>query len=58
MNRVYLKDVDDHVPLTSITDEIVRQEIHQPIIERLVGILDGEFEVVVGLVQLIPEEQV
>jgi len=56
--RRYLEDIDDHVPLTTITDEIVRQEVHQPIIERLVGVLDGEFEVVVGLVQLVPEEQV
>jgi len=46
----YLKDVDNHIPLTPIADEIVGQEIHQPIIEGLVGILDGEFEVVVGLV--------
>lgn len=54
----YLKDVDHHIPLTTITDEIVRQEVHQTIIERLVGVLDRKFEVVVGLVQLIPEEQV
>jgi hypothetical protein len=42
--------------LTTVTDEVVRQEVNQAIIKRLVGILNGEFEVVVGLVQLIPEE--
>ena len=56
--RRYLEDIDDHVPLTAITDEIVRQEVHQSIVERLVGVLNGKFEVVVGLVQLVPEEQV
>ena len=54
----YLEEVDDHIPLATITNEVVRQEIHQPIIERLVGVLDGEFKIVVGLVQFIPEEQV
>jgi len=56
--RRYLEDIDDHVPLTTITDEIVRQEVHQPIIEGLVGVFNREFEVVVRLVQLVPEEQV
>jgi len=54
--KEYLEDVDDHIPLTTVTDEIVRQEVHESVIERFVGILNGEFEVVIGLVQLIPEE--
>jgi hypothetical protein len=54
----YLKDVDDHVPLTTVADEVVRQEINQSVVERLLGILDGEFEIIVGLVQFIPKEQV
>ena len=54
----YLKDIDDHIPLTAIADEVIRQKVHQTVIKRLVGVLNGEFEVVVGLVQFIPEEQV
>ena len=55
---MYLEDVDDHIPLATVTDEVVRQEVNEPIIERFFGILNGEFKIVVGLVQLIPEEQV
>lgn len=55
---MYLENVDGHIPLTAVADEIGRQEAHQPVIEWLVGILDGKLEVIVSLVQLVPEEQV
>jgi hypothetical protein len=60
LDKVYLKDVDDHVPLATVSAEIrsVGQEINQPIVERLFGIFNSEFKIVVGLMQLIPEEQV
>lgn len=55
---MYLKDIDGHVPLTAVADEIGRQESHQPVIKWPVGGLDDKLEVIVSLVQLVPEEQV
>ena len=54
----YLEDVDGHVPLTAVADGTDRQEVYQPVIDRFVSVLDGKLEVIVSLVQLIPEEQV
>ena len=56
----HLKYVDNHIPLATVTAQVrgVGQEINQPVIKRLFSILDGEFKIIVGLVQLIPEEQV
>lgn len=59
-SQTYLEEIDDHVPLAPITDEVVRlrQEKNQPVIERFFCILDREFKVVIRLVEFIPEEQV
>lgn len=58
MENTYLEQVDNHVPLTTIADKVVSEEINQSVINRSVGILNREFEVIVGLVQLVPEEEV
>ena len=57
-NKLYLKNVDYHVPLTTVADEVVGEEGDKPIFKRKLGILNSKLEVVVGLVKFIPEEQV
>ena len=37
LNTVLLDDVDDHVPLSSIHDGVLEQEVHQPSVDRLLG---------------------
>ena len=54
----YLEQIDNHVPLAAIADEVVRKVVDKPVIDWQVGMLDRKFEVVVGLVQLVPEEEV
>jgi hypothetical protein len=44
--------------LTAVREGIDGQEVYQPVIEWFPGSLDGKLEVIVSLVQLIPEEQV
>jgi hypothetical protein len=57
-NTIVLKDVDNHVPLTSVTDEVVRKEVNQSVIKRKFCVLNGKLKVIVALVELIIEEQV
>ena len=56
--HIYLQKIDSHVPLTAIADDIARQMAHETVVERDVGMLDRQLEVIIGLVQLVPEEQV
>jgi hypothetical protein len=58
VRKAYLKQVDSHVPLTAVANEIIRKEVDQAVINRQVCVLDRKLEVIVGLVQLIPEEEV
>jgi hypothetical protein len=44
--------------LTTVANEIIREEVDQTIIDRQVCILDRKLEVIIGLVQLVPEEEV
>ena len=53
-----LEEVHDHVPLAAIADELVSKVLDEAVIDGELGILNGKFEVVVGLVQLVPEEEV
>lgn len=53
-----LEDVYNHVPLTTIADEVVCKEVDESVIHRKVSVLDGQLKVVVGLVKLVPEEEV
>lgn len=57
-NAVVLEDIHNHVPLPAVADEILRGVEDNAVIDWEVGVLDGELEVVVGLVQLVPEEQI
>lgn len=54
----HLKEVDNHVPLASVADEVGREMRDEPVVDGQVGVLDHELEVVVGLVELIVEEQI
>ena len=55
---MYLKDIHGHVPLTTVADEIPGKVVDESVIQRQVCILNGELKIVVGLVQLVPEEEV
>ena len=56
--RTDLEQVHDHVPLAAITDQLVSEVLDQTVVNGQFCVLDGELEVVVGLVQLVPEEDV
>lgn len=58
MHSNHLKNVYDHVPLTAVADETARELVYNAIVQRLVRKLDSLLQVIVGLVQLVPEEQV
>ena len=53
-----LEQVHDHVPLAAIANELVGEILDEAVVDGELGVLDGKFEVVVGLVQLVPEEEV
>ena len=53
-----LEQVHDHVPLAAIANELVSEILDEAVVDGELGVLDGKFEVVVGLVQLVPEEEV
>jgi len=54
----HLKQVNDHVPLATIANQIASKVSNEAIIERTAGFLDCQLEVIIGLVEFIPEEQV
>jgi hypothetical protein len=58
VRKAYLEQVDSHVPLTAVANEIIREEVDQAVINRQVCVLDRKLKVIIGLVQLIPEEEV
>lgn len=35
-----LEDVHDHVPLTTVADEVIRKEVDESVIDRKVSVLD------------------
>ena len=53
-----LEQVHDHVPLAAIANELVGEILDEAVVDGELGVLDGKFEVVVGLVQLVPEEEI
>ena len=54
----HLDEVDYHVPLTTVTDKVPNEVTNEPVVERPVRLLQRGLEVVIGLVELVPEEQV
>lgn len=56
--KTHLEQVDHHVPLATIANEIASKRRNESIIDRKVRVFDGKLKVVVGLVELIEEEQV
>ena len=53
---LHLEQVDHHVPLTTVADEVTRKVTNEPIIEWAPGFLDCQFEIIIGLVKFIPEK--
>ena len=53
-----LKQVHCHIPLATIRDKFFRKIVHNAIIKRRIRSLDSQFKVIIGFVQLIPEEGV
>ena len=51
-----LQQVYHHIPLSSVANEVIGQVGNQPVIYRQICMLYGQLQVVVALVQLIPEE--
>jgi hypothetical protein len=58
VKKAYLEQVDSHVPLTAVTNGVFREEVDQAIIDGQICILDRKLEVIIRLVQLVPEEEV
>ena len=54
----HFEEIDDHVPLSAVADEIATKEIDETIIEREVCVLKRELKVIIRLVELVVEEQV
>lgn len=54
----HLDEVDNHIPLATVADEVSRQVANQPVVNGSVGKLDGVLQEVVAFVQLVPEVQV
>lgn len=52
----HLKQVDDHVPLATVADQITREVSNEAIIEWTAGFLDRQLKVIIGLVEFIPEK--
>ena len=46
-HAVCIEEVDDHVPLAAVTDEVPGEVRNEPVINREVRMLDHEFEIVV-----------
>lgn len=55
---IYLKQIDDHVPLAAVADEVARCVYDESLVDGEICMLNGELEVVVRLVQFVPEKQV
>lgn len=54
----YLQNVHCHIPLTTVADQVPSQVVDKTIVEWSVRELNGKLEVVVGLVEFVPEEYV
>jgi hypothetical protein len=52
----YLEQVNNHVPLAAIADQVACKVTYEPIVEWAAGFLDGQFKIVIGLVEFIPEK--
>jgi hypothetical protein len=55
---VLLDQVVHHIPLAAIADGVGEHSLHQPALQVLVGQVDDVLQEVVGLLELVPEEQV
>ena len=55
---VVLQKVDNHVPLTTVANQVTSKVINKSIIQRLIGVLNRKFKIIITLVQLVPEEQI
>jgi len=44
--------------LTTVANKVVSKEVDEAVINRSIGILDRELEVIIGFVQLVPEEKI
>lgn len=51
-------DIDYHVPLTTVGNEIAREMVDEPVIDGKVRVLNHELEIIIRLVQFVPEEQI
>lgn len=57
-DTVGFDQVDNHVPLATVADKIAREMVDETVVNRKVCILNHKLQVVVGLVQFVPEEEV
>lgn len=55
---VCLDQVDNHVPLATVADEVVGKVGDEAVIDGKFSMLDHELKVIVGLVELVPEKEV
>ena len=51
---MYLEEVDGHIPLSAVGDEVGGEEADEAVVERTVCELDGLLEVVVAFVEFVP----
>jgi hypothetical protein len=58
LRKVYLKQINNHFQLTTIADKVIRKEVDQAIIDGQLRILYRKLEVIIRLVQFVPEEEV
>jgi hypothetical protein len=54
----YLHEIASHVPLTTVIHGIFSSMANGPVIKGKMRVLDRQFEIKVGLLQLIIEEQI
>ena len=55
---ICFNQVDNHVPLTTIANEVVREVTDESVINGEVCVLNHELKVIVGFVEFIPEEKI
>jgi hypothetical protein len=53
-----LNQVNGHVPLAAVADNVSRQMINQPIIYGEICVLNREFEEIVRFVEFVPKEEI
>jgi hypothetical protein len=51
-----LEEVNGHIPLATVREDLTGEVVDHTVIERGVGRFYGEFEEVVGLVEFVPKE--